>query len=275
MDILAELGNSLQMQYYRGKKSYYKRSPGVWGANSRSVISCLYEGEVLFRRKEHKDQIISPGQTLFLPFATFCCMEYITDRILLSWSHCQFSVLEVFDLSYFINFPFLVDGEDSKRLGEINECMIAAANDFSSIFMKEAKIKRYGYEILQILLGHSVEKADIFDQFSKVKRIKPVLEYISKNYAKKLTIRDLAQIARLSVSRFHSVFKKTIHMSPIEYLRNYRLNKAKTLFLQNPEMTVSQIGNMVGYPDQFHFSKLFKSLFGISPTDYRKSELQR
>jgi AraC-like DNA-binding protein len=93
--------------------------------------------------------------------------------------------------------------------------------------------------------------------------------FIESEYARPLALPDLAASAKLSVSHFCAEFKRHLGMAPIEYLINHRMRRAAFL-LQDQELTISAIGNQVGYEDLFHFSKLFKKHFGVSPREFRK-----
>ena len=57
--------------------------------------------------------------------------------------------------------------------------------------------------------------------------------------------------------------------SPSDFIRSYRLNKAKTL-LENTDLSVSEVTWQVGYKDVAHFSKSYLETFGISPSSSRK-----
>ncbi len=65
------------------------------------------------------------------------------------------------------------------------------------------------------------------------------------------------------------IFKSGTGQSPMSFLISIRLEKAKEL-LEKEELTVAQISRQIGYNDAYHFSKLFKKHFSISPLAYRK-----
>jgi YesN/AraC family two-component response regulator len=66
------------------------------------------------------------------------------------------------------------------------------------------------------------------------------------------------------------IFKEVTGESPINYLIKIRLAKAKELLEKDDSSNVKAIGTAVGYDDVYHFSKLFKKYYGISPLNYRK-----
>jgi len=84
---------------------------------------------------------------------------------------------------------------------------------------------------------------------------------------------DIMEIARsvgLSRTRLFRCFRQTFGLSPFEYLRNHRLQMAMHL-LRDGEVNVTQAALMVGYTNLSHFAKAFKVIFGIAPSELRRS----
>lgn len=96
------------------------------------------------------------------------------------------------------------------------------------------------------------------------------LRYIDASYTEDIRIPVLAAMENLSNSRYSVIFKRHTGMSPCAYIIDLRMKHACEL-LRTTDMSVKQIGILVGYDDPLFFSKLFKNKIGISPTEYRKS----
>ena len=96
------------------------------------------------------------------------------------------------------------------------------------------------------------------------------LEFIEHNYMRGIKVSDIAQYIGINRSYLTRIFKKSLNISVQEYLVNYRLEKAATLLRTTNEM-VGNIAQDVGYEDSLTFSKVFKSIKGKSPTEYRAS----
>jgi AraC family transcriptional regulator of arabinose operon len=96
------------------------------------------------------------------------------------------------------------------------------------------------------------------------------LEYIEHNYQKNIKVQTIADYIGINRSYLANCFKSILHMSPKEYIINYRMNQA-SLLLKNSDLTITEIAENVGYDDSFNFSKAFKKVFGISPTNYRNA----
>lgn len=73
----------------------------------------------------------------------------------------------------------------------------------------------------------------------------------------------------LNRSYFGAVFKELMGKTTQEFLLSYRMAKAAEL-LRQPQYTVGDIGNAVGYRNPLHFSRAFKNLYGVSPRAWRK-----
>lgn len=84
-----------------------------------------------------------------------------------------------------------------------------------------------------------------------------------------LTIEKMAIAVNLSESRLQQLFKSEVGMSPVQYLRDLRLEKAKEL-LENTFLYVNEIRLKVGIKDGSHFVKDFKAKYGATPSEYRK-----
>ena len=96
-----------------------------------------------------------------------------------------------------------------------------------------------------------------------------VQEYLSENYMKNLTSEDVARELYYNQSYFCRLFKSHFGTSFLEYLSMYRISLAKTM-LENPSAKVSEVSEAVGFMDSAYFSRCFKRLVGISPSEYKK-----
>ena len=98
--------------------------------------------------------------------------------------------------------------------------------------------------------------------------IAEAIAYIEENYQKDISIEEIASNCGLNRSYFGKIFKEDVGSNPQKFLLNYRMVKATEL-LQHTDMPISEISPLVGYPNQLHFSRAFKSHFGISPQYWR------
>ncbi len=88
---------------------------------------------------------------------------------------------------------------------------------------------------------------------------------------KSWTIEQLAEMVALSTSRFHAVYKTMFGSTPYQDMITARVDIAKTLLVSQPELTLKNAAEQLGYSDQYHFIRQFKSVAGKTPGQYRKS----
>ena len=98
--------------------------------------------------------------------------------------------------------------------------------------------------------------------------IKEALTYIEQNFQNDISVEGIAEFCGLNRTYFGRIFKETIGKSPQEFLMNYRMVKAAEL-LKLTQLSIGDIGNAVGYPNQLHFSRAFKNVYGSSPREWR------
>lgn len=97
--------------------------------------------------------------------------------------------------------------------------------------------------------------------------------YMADNYSNpNLRIAQLAEFAGCSEVHLRRLFKRDLNTTPSNYLIQIRVNQAKSL-LMNTDYTISKIAELVGVPDSFYFSRLFKSEVGCSPSWYRNMNI--
>lgn len=99
--------------------------------------------------------------------------------------------------------------------------------------------------------------------------VKEALTFIEQNFQNSISVEDIAAFCGLNRSYFGKIFRDTVGKSPQEFLMNYRMVKAAEL-LKLTQLSVGDIGNAVGYPNQLHFSRAFKNIYGISPREWRR-----
>lgn len=97
-----------------------------------------------------------------------------------------------------------------------------------------------------------------------------VCTYLKLNYAKSAPLDELARVAGLSKYHFIRRFSAFTGKTPIEYLTEIRIERAKEL-LSGDELSVRECAELLGYSDQFYFCRVFKKHVGISPAQYRRN----
>jgi len=105
----------------------------------------------------------------------------------------------------------------------------------------------------------------------KRKILQPAVKYIIETYYSSDITNDLlAQYCGISTIYFRKIFEQVYGVSPIKYLHELRINKAKAILSSDYE-SIGQVAGSVGYNSIYHFSKMFRQHTGMSPTEYAKT----
>lgn len=158
----------------------------------------------------------------------------------------------------------------------------ASSRDLREEMMREMLyIVNHAKESPFHLIGHLYLFLDFFTRSAATMRvkqnghirdfyIKEALAFIEQNFQNDITVEDIASTCGLNRSYFGKIFRDTLGKTPQEFLMNYRMVKAAEL-LKLTQLSISDIGNAVGYPNQLHFSRAFKNIYGVSPRTWRNT----
>ncbi|MDF2715905.1 MAG: transcriptional regulator, AraC family [Paenibacillus sp.] len=95
-------------------------------------------------------------------------------------------------------------------------------------------------------------------------------DYISRNYAKPLSLERMAGLCHINPYYFSRLFKKITGFTFIEYVNQVRVKEAQKLLIEGG-VSVTEIAEAVGFETLSHFGRMFKLLTGMSPREYRKT----
>lgn len=177
-------------------------------------------------------------------------------RMVCRWVFLKIKINDLYDFDDLFQFPVLIPQTQKQALDAIFDRLFDTNNIFDEYICY--------YEIIKILSVIARRKTTTIPPY-----LADTLAYIREHYAEKITIDQLADSARLSSSHFFAVFKNALGVSPIAYLRNYRLTMAADLIL-NSDMTITEIADVVGINDPIYFNKIFRKAYQMSPTRYRQ-----
>ena len=162
------------------------------------------------------------------------------------------------------DMPIYKSKSDELREKLKNEMLYIVENDKAEVF----NIIGHLYLFMDYLT-RSAENAKIITS-TKLRDfyIREAIAYVENNFAKDISIEDIAETLRLNRSYFGKIFKLATGKSPQNFLMNYRMTKAAELLILT-KLSVNEIGASVGYQNQMHFSRAFKTIYGISPREWR------
>lgn len=140
--------------------------------------------------------------------------------------------------------------------------------DMEEVFLYATSMAELEENILSI-----IEKKRTGDEGKELRLDTPeyfhkIRAYIWENMAEPLTLQQICRqfcVSQPYISRF---FRKYEGLSFSNYLTEIRIKKAKELFEQNRNLLIRDVAFMVGYNDQFYFSRIFRSVVGVTPTEF-------
>ncbi|WP_082130343.1 AraC family transcriptional regulator [Kiloniella spongiae] len=119
------------------------------------------------------------------------------------------------------------------------------------------------YEILRGPRGQLLRNCVAQDIYAH--KIAPLVHYIENNYNKTIAIETLSALAGMSASSLYTKFKEATTMTPLQFIQNFRLHKARRLILSGTP--IGDASYAVGYNSPSQFSREFKRLFNQSPSE--------
>lgn len=154
----------------------------------------------------------------------------------------------------------------------MSDCLIAFAKSLQPYFASSSEINPglLRLKIMELLYDVSECNKNIFRQILQLtKPVRTDIRYVvEQHYASPVTLPELAYLSGRSLSSFKRDFQLIYNVSPAQWIREKRLEKAKEM-LRNTQLSVNEICYSMGFENVSHFSRIFKAQYGQSPTDFR------
>jgi AraC-like DNA-binding protein len=242
-----------------------------WRMLPFAVVAQWRHQPVRFACVGHPARVVPAGHCLLTPPGVRHCVTVIgAGEAESRWAHVQALVLGVHDLFTQLDLPMAVAPPAADGLGETCAALAGlrpAGRELSLVTLARRQ-ELHGRLIgqLAVLTGArtlwegTMQRAD---------RILPALAHIDAHWADPLDSTRLARLAGLSRSRFHAVFTAAMGCAPMAYVRRRRCAEAQRLLVSTGD-AIAGIGARVGYPDPFHFSRIYKATTGASPQAFRR-----
>lgn len=131
--------------------------------------------------------------------------------------------------------------------------------------------------ILLLLSQKTIDGALEDDKISDTpvipEKLRKAIGYISKNFSRNITLEQLSSCCAVSKSQLIRYFRQTFGKTPLDYITDYRISRAKELIFNYPQLTFKEISYELGFDNQHYFSRVFKKLTGETPSHYRNRVL--
>lgn len=261
-----------------------ERLPGIrllYGVEPGPRTPVMYQPGIIFLFSGHKIGYINEREfrydaneylllTVPLPFE---CETWATPEIPLAGIRIDIDVLQLQELIMDIGederfqLPMAASGINSATLSDEILCAVERLLD---VMERPLDARILGKQIIREILYHVLMGPRGGALLALVSRqthfslISRVLKQIEMKYTENLNVEQLAAEANMSVSAFHHNFKAVTSTSPLQYLKSYRLHKARMMMIHDG-MKASAAAMRVGYESASQFSREFKRYFGVTP----------
>ncbi|HVM49910.1 MAG TPA: AraC family transcriptional regulator [Candidatus Acidoferrum sp.] len=121
--------------------------------------------------------------------------------------------------------------------------------------------------LMGVILRHREEFAH--KAIDSRERAATSIEFMKEHLREPLQIASLAAVVNLSRSHYTTLFQRVTGYAPLRYLNHLRMQRAVQL-LNTTHLSIKEIGEQVGFPDQFYFSRAFSRMHGHAPSQHRQ-----
>ena len=225
---------------------------------------------VCFQEKKERipEQLIQEAEKLLTEDATMQRVQLIgTDR--------------TEDLIKSIKQLFFVAKNERITAGQFEMCIHAFLREISNIYKEEMPeickrvwlsdcIDAYEEELMGFVLSLHHKINTQFDISRNEQKMRDAVTYIEEHYFEDLNMAVVSNYVSMNYSLFSYSFKQHTGTNFVNFLKGIRMREAKRLLAESEEKII-EISQKVGYDNEKHFMKIFKSTYGVSPSEYRKN----
>jgi len=221
-------------------------------------------GELRFNNETY---FLSPNTGIFIPSHIPHEYHKTSANWITSWITFNGNNIEqLVDSLGLTSIDVIYLADNLKGLNDIDEIFYLATSNYTS---NAFKISTMLYSNLDQLLSSHKDSKPI-KSISKNSHLNIALEYIDQYYMMELTINELAKFIRISPQYLCRLFKEQLNSRPFEYIKQVRINKAKSMLLQTPTPKIEHVAKSVGFVNASYFTSIFKKLEKITPRDFIK-----
>ncbi|NLX04681.1 MAG: helix-turn-helix domain-containing protein [Phycisphaerae bacterium] len=187
-------------------------------------------------------------------------------RMRARWLHIHVTLFDAVDLLSLLDMPLRVSAEQCEPFADIMSALTRVQE--CPPFVQLARKQELAFRTLAMLCELAPLRTDADDLWLRRHRLQPVFNHMREHLAERLTVTRLARLAHLSVPHFHALFRKYLGRSPMQHLKQLRLERAARL-LTGSDASLADIAEATGFCNEFHLSREFRRVFGRPPRRWR------
>lgn len=248
------------------QQPYLKRTVGL----PYHQIFLTVEGQGVFRLSGIGDFELLPGEVIIIPSRT--SHEYFplsNNSWELSYVGFDGNIADTILSQFKFNNTEKISSQPPSTIQEIIEQLWAITNKNESDSQWRASESLYKLLLELKRLSESTYGPKYgIGKHTPNKHILETTGFIRAHYSEQIKISHLANIAGYSTHHFTRLFREIYQMTPHQYIKKIRFEKAKFLLEEESDLSISEIANKVGMEENY-FIRLFKKRYGMTPGVYR------
>lgn len=282
-----EIGFPVQVHYIELAKQYMQRIRWNWHAELEIII--ITHGEADFLSDDKRIRLHT-GEGILINQNVMHSIQSIDKDANCSMYNIVFHPSFLFGYGNTVmSSKYLVPilSSPAMRIIELSEhdSWQKKILDLSNRVISANLTKKYGYELviksylcqlwtalLENVIPQNINKTKEITISMDEARVKDAILYIETHYKEQITLEELASSVHISKSECCRCFKRTLQVTPIEYLMKYRIFRATNMLQQNdPDAhSMSSLAFSVGFNNASYFNKVFKQYLECTPSEYKR-----
>ncbi len=259
-DPIHKLLYATDIGYYPYASNHYVARPT--GSSSNILIHCI-SGNGWFSI-EPEEYTVCEGEFFILPAGT--AHKYGSrNGWRIYWLHFEGDLAKEF-VARLVGNSFAPKAQPRRELSVV---LFRELLKSMSTYMINSTLSYLHFSIWRLLGMYSLHEAFAESVPYGHKGVQEVIAYMKENTSGSLTLNEMADYAKLSVSRFSQLFKEQTGHSPVDFYIRIKLQRAAQL-LTSTSLKVQDIATLCGWDNAFYFSRSFKQINGYSPKKYRE-----
>ncbi len=248
--------------------------------------------ELVYIRKGHGVHVIndrrydiSPGDLLFINYGQnhivegnpsfelvniIFTPEFISNSLISSENiYDLFSFVLADELDGEAELPVPVAHLSSKERAHVESVIDAMLSEYGTKAHGYHSLLKSYTQVIICLMLRSIRQSTLSFSENIIHKLAPeILNYVDKNHAEKISLRELAKNSFYSPNYFSRLFKECYGKNLSDYIKEKRISHAAEL-LRTTDLSITQICEAVGYHNRQIFNKFFKEITGYTPSEYR------
>ncbi|MBR2634934.1 MAG: helix-turn-helix transcriptional regulator [Clostridia bacterium] len=215
---------------------------------------------------DKKSYLLTAGDLALIPRGVIHKTNYESENHSRFLINCSPAFIPPSVLKHFAAHPHIVRSEEQNA--ELREDFLAIQREYRSPDeFSEDEVRSLLARILLTVIREAKVASPLQDEVGIAEK---AVSYIHGHYSESVSLKEAARLCYVSPEHLSRTFKRETGFGFNEYLNIYRLQRADTLLKEKSHLKISEIALSCGFTDSNYFSKQYKRIYHVSPTEGRK-----